>query len=123
MSTHGEINRERHASRRQVLNHAFSDSATRSAEGFVIENIRTWCKRLGEGSKPGEWTPEKSMSDWCTYVAYGDLASGKRLNVMENDEHRFVPAAMMNGMKLMYPVKPHPSLSPKKNPTTFVTDN
>ena len=108
MSTHSEINRERHAFRRRVLDHAFSDGAVRSAEAFIIDNVRTWCKHLGEGAELGEWTPEKNMSDWCTYVAYdimGDLVFGKRFNVMGNDEHRFVPAMMISAMNFVYPVR------------------
>ena len=106
-STHTEINRERHAFRRRVLGHAFSDSAIRSAETFVLANIRTWCKHLSQGAKPGEWTPEKNMDDWCTYLAYdimGDLVFGKRFNVIENDEHRLVPAINMSALRFVYPV-------------------
>lgn len=106
-STHTEIDRDRHAFRRRVLGHAFSDSAIRSAETFVLANIRTWCKHLGEGAPPGEWTREKNMDEWCTYLAYevmGDLVFGKRFNVMENDEHRQVPAIAMSALRFIYPV-------------------
>jgi cytochrome P450 len=109
MSTHSEVNRERHAFRRRILDHAFSDSAIRSTETFIIDNIRTWCEHLAEGAKAGEWTPEKNMSDWCTYIAYdimGDLVFGKHFNMMENDEHRFVPAMMMSALEFIYPVSP-----------------
>ncbi|ERF68158.1 hypothetical protein EPUS_05239 [Endocarpon pusillum Z07020] len=105
-STHTEIDRERHAFRRRVLGHAFSDSAIRSAETFVLANIRTWCKHLSEGAQPGEWTHEKNMDEWCTYLAYdimGDLVFGKRFNVMENDEHREVPAIGMSALRFIYP--------------------
>lgn len=108
MSTHSEVDRDRHAFRRRVLDHAFSDGAIRSAETFILENIRTWCEHLGEGAEPGEWITARNMSDWCTYVAYdimGDLVFGKRFNVMENDEHRHVPAMMIGSMKLIYPVR------------------
>lgn len=114
LSTHAETNRERHAFKRRVLDHAFSDGAIRSAETFIVDNIRTWCVHLGQGAEAGEWTPEKSMSDWCTYVAYdimGDLVFGKRFNVMGNDEHRFVPPMMMSALSFIYPVPklPFPS--------------
>lgn len=106
-STHSEVNREQHAFRRRVLGHAFSDSAIRSAEAFILENIRNWCKHLAEGAKHGEWAREKDMNDWCTYLAYdimGDLVFGKRFNVMENDEHRFVPATSMGSVRFVYSV-------------------
>lgn len=108
-----------------MLDHAFSDGAVRSAEAFIIHNIRIWCDHLAEGAEPGEWTPEKNMGDWCTYLAYdimGDLVFGKRFNVMENDEHRFVPAMMMSALKFLYPVRkicapsPNPLLR-HENPT------
>lgn len=41
-STHSEIDRGKHAFRRRVLDHAFSDSALRSAEPFVRDNVRLW---------------------------------------------------------------------------------
>jgi cytochrome P450 len=107
MSTHSEVNRERHAFKRRVLDHAFTTSAISSAETFILDNIRTWCKHLAEGAKPGEWTPEKNMADWCTYIGYdimGDLVFGKRFDVMETNEHRFVPELMMGALQFLYPV-------------------
>lgn len=121
-STHTEIDRERHAFRRRVLNHAFSDSAIRSADTFVLANIRTWCKHLAQGAPPGEWTREKNMDEWCTYLAYdimGDLVFGKRFNVMENDEHRQVPAISMSALRFIYPVCALPLL-PRRESYHFI---
>jgi cytochrome P450 len=126
MSTHSEVNRERHAFRRRVLDHAFSDNAIRSAETFIIENIRNWCKHLGKGARHGEWTSAKNMSDWCTYVAYdimGDLVFGKRFDIMESDEHRFVPPMSMSASQFIYTVTTSSPLSRKGNPINSMTDN
>ena len=107
-STHSEIDRDKHAFRRRVLDHAFSDSAVRSVEPYIIANVRAWCKYLGDGSlKPGSWNPAKNMSDWCTYLGYdimGDLTFGKRFNCIESEEHRYVPGLMMASTKFIYVV-------------------
>lgn len=99
-STHSEIDREKHAFRRRVLDHAFSDSALRSAEPYVIQNIQTWCDYLSQGVKAGEWTPAKNMADLCTYLGYdimGDLTFGKSFKTIESETNRYVPDLMLQG--------------------------
>jgi cytochrome P450 len=108
-STHSEIDRTRHAFRRRVLDHAFSDTALRSAETFIVENVRTWCKVLDSGGGYDGWSEPKNMSVWSTWLNYdimGDLVFGKRFNCMEGGDHRFVPALMMNCNAFIYPVSP-----------------
>ncbi|KAK6375556.1 hypothetical protein LTR64_003683 [Lithohypha guttulata] len=62
-STHTEISRRKHAFRRRVLDHAFSEASMRPAEEFVLENIRTFCKLLGpESDGEGlEWSRPRNM--------------------------------------------------------------
>ncbi|KAK5085292.1 hypothetical protein LTR05_004573 [Lithohypha guttulata] len=84
-STHTEISRRKHAFRRRVLDHAFSEASMRPAEEFVLENIRTFCKLLGpESDGEGlEWSRPRNMSECCTNFAYdvmGDLVFGKRFD-------------------------------------------
>ncbi|KAK2763293.1 hypothetical protein FQN54_009929 [Arachnomyces sp. PD_36] len=105
-STHSIVDRQRHAFRRRVLEHAFTEPALASAEVFIRENVQKWCKYLGDGaSKVGEWTPPKNMGDWCTYLGYdimGNLMFGKQFHCMESEEHRYVPGVMMETTRTVY---------------------
>lgn len=108
-NTHSEIDRDKHAFKRRVLDHAFSDSALRSAEPFIVDNVRAWCKHLGEGSpESGDWTPAKNMNDWSTYLGYdimGDLTFGKRFNCVGSEDHRYILGLMMKSTKFVYVVR------------------
>ncbi|KAK2735626.1 hypothetical protein FQN57_001172 [Myotisia sp. PD_48] len=106
-SVHSEVNREKHAFRRRVIEHAFSESALKSAEPFITENVRTWCKHLGTDTEPDGWTAPKNMDDWSNYLSYdimGDLTFGKRFNCMESDEHRYVPVLMLSSSNFLYTI-------------------
>jgi hypothetical protein len=47
-NTHSIVDRERYAVKRRLLSHAFSDSALRSMETHILDNVRKWCRLLGE---------------------------------------------------------------------------
>jgi len=121
-STHSEIDKNKHAFRRRVLEHAFSDSALRSAESLILENVRIWCKHLGSSEeaglvRAGEWTPAKNMTEWSNYLSYdimGDLIFGKKFKYMEREEHRYVPGLMMRATEFVYVVRDRPSLNSKE---------
>ena len=94
----------KHAFRRRILEHAFSEGALRSAEGFVHENVSHWLECLGEGASPGQWTSPKNVATWCTYLGFdimGDLTFGRRFNCIGSDENRYVPKLMMDSGKLV----------------------
>jgi cytochrome P450 len=107
-STHSEIDTKKHASRRRILNHAFTDNALRDAEPFIHENVKTWCKQLEGGEKSAEgWAVAKNMDNWNTYLGYdimGDLAFGKGFHCLENEDHRYVPELMKAGNGFIYNV-------------------
>ena len=108
-STHSEIDRTRHAFRSRVLDHAFSDAALRSAETFIVENVRAWCKVLGSDGRYEGWSEPKNMSalsTWLNYDIMGDLVFGKRFNCIEGSSHRSVPEMMINSAAFIYPVSP-----------------
>lgn len=44
--THSIIDKQTHAARRKMLNHAFSDNAMRNMEVHVLAKIRQWCDYL-----------------------------------------------------------------------------
>lgn len=58
LSTYAKIDRQKHAFRRNVPVHAFSDNAAKSAEDFTLQNKRTLCRALGPTEKdawPDGW--------------------------------------------------------------------
>ena len=106
-STHSEVSRSKHAWKRRVPDHAFSDSSLRSAETFVIENADGFCKVVVANTRSGEWREPCNMSDLCMGLAYdlmGDLVLGKRFNCLTSPEHRYVPKLLMSSSAFVYPV-------------------
>lgn len=105
-SSHTEISRKKHAFRRRVLDHAFSEASMRSAEEFVLQNIATFCRVLSaKNVSSDEWSEPRDMSKECTYFAYdvmGDLVFGKRFDAMTNAEHRYVPELITSSSWFLY---------------------
>lgn len=127
-TTHTEIDKERHAARRRILNHAFSEAALRETETFIVDNVRKFVKLIGpdsgatsleakppfkdsEKSKepdsrdPGGWSTPRNMSDWLNWMAYdimGNLVFGKSYNCLGSEEHRKMPRLMTEGTKFGY---------------------
>jgi cytochrome P450 len=109
-STHTEISRIKHAFRRRVLEHAFSDSALRSVEEFVIENVDVLCKVVAEQHGGGEWSKPLNMSEKFTWLAYdimGDLVFGRKFDCLTATEHRFVPKLLLGSSAFIYAVGFH----------------
>ena len=100
-STHSAIDRSMHARKRRVLSHAFSDTAIKSMEKYILDHIRSFCANLGEKSfqsntvstieKKG-WTEPKNISDQTNYLTFdimGDLCFGKAFGMLEKPDNRF----------------------------------
>ncbi|RMZ79609.1 hypothetical protein DV737_g3312, partial [Chaetothyriales sp. CBS 132003] len=112
-TTHTKIDKEKHAARRRILSHAFSDAALRDMEASVIENVRKFVNFIGpndtavntsEGGAKG-WSEPRNMSDWCNWLAYdimGALVFDKTYNCLESEEHRQMPVVMTEGTKFGY---------------------
>jgi hypothetical protein len=126
-TTHTEIDKERHAARRRILNQAFSEAALRETENFVISNVRKFVRLIGpdsgatveaesshrdsEKSKGPDskndenWGTPRNMSDWLNWLAYdimGNLVFGKSYDCLESEEHRQMPRLMTEGTKFGY---------------------
>lgn len=93
-NTHNTRDKQVHARKRRVLSQAFSDSAMKSMERYILGNVRTFCEQIGlagQGEKKG-WTAPKNMSDLCSYLAMdilGDLSFGKAFHMLESPDNRF----------------------------------
>lgn len=91
------------------MNYAFSESALRSAEGFLHSNIDRWLELLGAmAEKEGEWTTSVNMCDWMNYLVFdilGDLCFGKSFDMKEHDSKlRHIPEMMVGFLELIHPV-------------------
>ncbi|KAG0646657.1 Cytochrome P450 monooxygenase AKT7 [Hyphodiscus hymeniophilus] len=101
-NTHSSIDKVAHARKRRVLSHAFSDSAIKGMEKYILGNIRSFCSGLGtkpafniaeKTKEKGEWSVAKNMADWCNYLTFdvlGDLCFGKAFEMLENHTNRHV---------------------------------
>ncbi|PGH09797.1 hypothetical protein GX51_00484 [Blastomyces parvus] len=100
------LDKQKHAFHRRVLDIALSETALKSVEHLIVENVQQWCTHLAEGiSEPGGWSSPKNMADWATYLSYdimGDLTFGKKFHCMDSEEHRFVPSLMLNATRMVY---------------------
>jgi hypothetical protein len=101
-SVHSSINKLQHARKRRVLSHAFSDQAIKSLEKWILANVRTGCRLLGEKAaerKPektqageDEWADVWNVADWCNWLVFdimGDLVFGKAFGMLESPVNRF----------------------------------
>lgn len=98
-----------HSRKRRVLNYAFSESALRSAEGFLHANIDRWLELLGTlAEKDGEWTVSLNMCEWVNWLVFdilGDLCFGKSFDMKEPDSKlRHIPEMMISFLELIHPV-------------------
>ncbi|KAL0468554.1 cytochrome P450 [Neurospora intermedia] len=99
-NTHNARDRDLHARKRRVLAHAFSDSAIKEVERYILSNIRTFCDAIGDLGRPSfalladkkGWSSPKNMSDWCSWLAMdilGDLCFGKAFHMLERPDNRY----------------------------------
>ncbi|KUJ17796.1 cytochrome P450 [Mollisia scopiformis] len=105
-SIHSSIDKGAHARKRRVLSHAFSETAMKSMEKYILTNIRSFCSKIGtqsglansSGAKGG-WGNPLNMADWCNYLTFdvmGELAFGKAFDMLEHEEERHVIKLVAN---------------------------
>jgi hypothetical protein len=82
------------------LSHAFSDNAIKGLERYILANVRTACRLLGEKrdgastlseGKDG-WNDAWNVADWCNWMVFdimGDLVFGKAFGMLESPTNRF----------------------------------
>ncbi|KAI0418819.1 isotrichodermin C-15 hydroxylase [Xylaria grammica] len=93
-NTHNTRDKHVHARKRRVLSQAFSDSAMKEMERYILANVRSFCEQIGLGASNDHkgWTVPKNMADWCNYLAMdilGDLSFGKAFHMLEQPDNRY----------------------------------
>ncbi len=99
-NTHNTIDKASHARKRRVLSQAFSDSALKSMEKYILANIRTFCAHLVQdlssipatGKYSKTWDEPQNMAELSNYFTFdvmGDLCFGKAFGMFERSDNRF----------------------------------
>jgi cytochrome P450 len=105
VSVHSAIDKMQHARKRRVLSHAFSDSAIKSLEKYILANVRVGCELLGKKTqgytdeKNGGWNDAWNAAHWCEWLVFdimGDLVFGKAFGMLESPVNRFATQLVGN---------------------------
>jgi cytochrome P450 len=86
-----------HARKRRVMGQAFSDSAMKGLEQYVLGHVQDLVDRIDEAVKSAEpekaqWSDPLDMASWCNWLVFdimGDLVFGRSFGTMgEKPENR-----------------------------------
>jgi hypothetical protein len=75
-----------------------------------VNHVRNWCHHLGKVTTKGDWSEGMNMSTWSDYLTFdllSDLCFGKRLDVYNKEDNRFVIELLPNAVKSLYEVCIH----------------
>jgi hypothetical protein len=108
ISVHSAIDKTQHARKRRVMSHAFSDSAIKTLEKYILANVRVGCELLGKRSDASVsddrvdekgWTTQWNAAHWCEWLVFdimGDLVFGKAFGMLESPKNRFATELVGN---------------------------
>jgi hypothetical protein len=111
VSVHSAIEKTQHARKRRVMSHAFSDSAIKSLEKYILGNVRVGCELLGRKTQPYSdakhpgsekddgWNDAWNAAHWCEWLVFdimGDLVFGKAFGMLESPVNRFATQLVGN---------------------------
>ena len=141
ISTHSLSDRPLHAKRRRLLANAFSDSAIRNLEHFVIDRVNAFCQVMGtpkdmsdiKTSQKDNWSKPRDMSEWSnnlTLDVLGELCFGKTFGAIEAGSHMVAELlltsswlnqalAFLPGRQLLYPILRNQKLMGMSNSKTI----
>ncbi|SMY28276.1 unnamed protein product [Zymoseptoria tritici ST99CH_1A5] len=95
--------KQHHARKRRIMGQAFSESALRGFEGFVVGHVEDLVGRIGEvvgsssssssrGQEGEKWSAPLDMANWCNWLVFdimGDLVFGRSFGTLgEKPENR-----------------------------------
>ena len=117
-NSHSLINKDQHSRKRNILAQSLSDSAIKSMEGLIIENVQTFCEGLEKegtslvikGQTPDEkgWSPSRDMGDWFSYLSVdvvGQLCFGKRFQCLTKPDNRYIRPILRDGSQALVTVR------------------
>lgn len=96
-----------HGIKRRFVGSAFTETALRSLEQGLLDNINIFC-RLMSPKDDAEWSEKKEMniiSTWLGLDIMGELAYSKRFDCLEgrnSDENRKLAQSVSPAVKFIY---------------------
>ena len=95
--THNIINKAQHSRKRRVMSQAFSETALKGLEKYVLTHVRTFVRLLADcepHNSDDDKQPSKNLAhltNWFCFDVIGDLCFGKTLGMLTREEWRFWP--------------------------------
>jgi cytochrome P450 len=82
--------KQHHARKRRIMGQAFSDSALRGFEQYVLGHVEDLVERIksaanSSNSQESRWSAPQDMSNWCNWLVFdimGDLVFGKSFGTL-----------------------------------------
>ena len=104
-STFTARDKVRHAVKRRLLSHAFSERALRDYEPRISDLIRKWLNCVENEAQDGD---SINMGDWCSYLIFdilGELCFGKSCGLMTSAVDRSIVGLIPQTTKSWYMVR------------------
>ncbi|KAL9109622.1 MAG: hypothetical protein Q9227_005802 [Pyrenula ochraceoflavens] len=101
--------KSRHAIKRRLLSHAFSERALKDYEPRIASLIDTWVDQLDTERKEGNGVVP--LGDWCNYLIFdilGDLCFGKSFGLTSSGEDRSIVGLIPRATGSWYSLGYHP---------------
>ncbi|PUU77174.1 cytochrome P450 [Tuber borchii] len=89
-NTHNAISKAEHGRKRRVLSAAFSDTALKSVEDLVLNNINVFSGKVNDAVKRGVGVDMGDLFSWLTFDVMGELCFGKSFGMLTEETTRFV---------------------------------
>lgn len=100
-----------HATKRRLLNLAFTDHSVKAAGPFIAKHTDRWNELLVESKDKGtdDWSSSRDMTTWAKYLVFDvlmDLCFGASMNTKEPGENpwKTIPLAFDDFVSYNYPV-------------------
>ena len=119
-----------HGRKKRVLTQALSENSIRAMEDHILNNVRSFCRFMGDGCIPSskdaekvrsrEWSTPKDMTRWAGYLTFdimGDVCFSQSFNMLEKEDNRYILDMLPKGVQGMNIVSELSYL-----PTSYETD-
>jgi cytochrome P450 len=115
---HTFTDKRQHAARKRLLSHAFSESALKQAENFLLSTIRIWCAHLcpddHKDAKNSHWSEKKDMGRWSnllTLDVLGELCFGETFGGIEGGDNTVLHFVILSSKILQMVCKDRATMS------------
>lgn len=102
----------KHGRKKRVLTQALSENSIRAMEEHILNNVRTFCRLVCDGTHAdrddtergisGEWSTPKDMTRWAgclTFDIMGDICFSQSFEMLEKEENRYILDMLPRGVQ------------------------